>query len=202
MMQNIICENQTISSSSEPILMKPDNGQSKKLSDSQNVSSTTIKRPYGSMPNLTAAITTGGDTAAIQTPTAVTVQPAEVSTEPFPYCPTPIKLANYAGPQMRHYVNAATTVPPAAAEVEIRSPSVSSDRHVSAAPNHDGSGESDAKIRDSACRPRRLWCSMPNIAIHYTDKTLDDTEIECIALMPVSGDSMTYCNGATVTEPR
>jgi len=41
---------------------------------------------------------------------------------------------------------------------------------------------------------------MPNIAIHYTDKTFDDTEIECIAPMPVSGDSMT-CNSATVTEP-
>jgi len=63
-MQNIMSgngENQTLSSSSEPILMKPDNGQSKKVSDSQNVLSTTIKQPYGSMSNLTQAITTGGD---------------------------------------------------------------------------------------------------------------------------------------------
>jgi len=51
MMQNIMSENgenQTLSSFSEPILIKPENGQTKKVSDSQNVSSTTIK-PYGSI---------------------------------------------------------------------------------------------------------------------------------------------------------
>jgi len=169
--------------------MKPQNGQSKKVSASENV--TTIKpRPYGSMPNIAASTTTGDDTAAIQAPTAVEVQ--QVSAEP----------------QTRYYValeNAAVMVPPAvAAEVEIRSPSVSSDdRQVSAGPNHDGSGESDAKGRDFAGRPpRRLWCSMPNIAIHYTDKVFyETTEIDRIApMMLVSRDPLAG-SSTTETEP-
>lgn len=93
---------------------------------------------------------------------------------------------------MRYYialVNAATTVPSAAAEVD--SP---------AEPNHDGSSESDTKSRDFAYRPRRLWCSLPNIGIYYTDNTFDDTEVEYIAPMPVLSDPLTY-SSTTVTEP-
>jgi len=76
------------------------------------------------MPNLTAAaLTTGGDTTAIlQAPTAVTVQP--VSVKPISFDPTPIKFGNYAGPRIHELP---------AAEVENGSPSVSSDRQVSAA---------------------------------------------------------------------
>jgi len=168
--------------------MKP---QLKKVSAASE-NAPTIKRPYGSMPNITASITTAGDdTAAIQAPTAVAVQ-QQVSAEPQ----TRYNIAEL--------VNAAVMVPPAAAgEVESRSPSVSSNRQVSAAePSHDGSGESDAKIRGFAgLPPRRLWCSMPNIAIHYTDKVFyDTTEIECIAPMLVSCDSLTGST-TTVTEP-
>jgi len=56
--------------------MKLKKGLSKTVSASQNVSGMTTKRPYGSMPNLTAAaITIGSDTATIlQAPTAVMVQ--------------------------------------------------------------------------------------------------------------------------------
>ncbi|KAE9544426.1 hypothetical protein AGLY_001605 [Aphis glycines] len=172
----------------EPI-MKP---QLEKVS-AVSENAPTIKRPYGSMPNITASITTAGDdTAAIQAPTAVAVQ-QQVSAEP----------------QTRYnieLVNAAVMmVPPAAraGEVESRSPSVSSNRQVSAAePSHDGSGESDAKIRGFAgLPPRILWYSMPNIAIHYTDKVFyNTTEIECIAPMLVSCDSLTGST-TTVTEP-
>ncbi|CAH1721920.1 unnamed protein product [Aphis gossypii] len=158
------------------------------------------------MPNITASSTTGDDTAAIlQAPTAVEVQ--QVSAEPLAYRPKPIKLANSAGPQTRNYIaleNAAVMVPPAvAADVEIRSPSVSSDRQVFAGPNHDRSSGSDAKGRDFASRPpKKLWCSMPNIAIHYTDKVFyETTEIECIApMMLVSRDSLTG-SSTTETEP-
>jgi len=79
-----------------------------------------------------------------------------------------------------------TAVPPAAAEVENGSPSVSSDRQVTAAePNHD-SGESDAKSQDHGGRSKRLWYSMPNIALHYTENVFYDTEIKCTAPMQVS----------------
>ncbi|CAH1724177.1 unnamed protein product [Aphis gossypii] len=206
-MQNITSENdendKTLQSSSpsaasttEPI-MKPQDGQTEKVSTCENVS--TVKRPYGSMPNLTASITTGDDTAAaVQAPTAaVAVQ--QVSAEP-------LESENCAEPQMGQnvgLVNAAVIVPPAAAAEEdvIRSPSVTSDvRKVSEGPKYDGSGElQDAKtIRDVAVRlPGRLWYSMPNIAIHYTDKVFyDTTEIECIAPTLVSSDSLT-----TATEP-
>jgi len=203
-------ENKTLSLSSvasitETVIKPQDDGQSKTVSAAcQNVS--TIERPYGSMPNISAFITTDGDTTAIQEPTAVAVQ--QVSTEPLENCPKPIKLANYAGPQMWYYielVNAAVMVPPAAAgEAESRSQSVTSDRKVSAAePKHGGSGEWDAKMsRGSACLPpRRLWSSMPNIAIHYTDKVFYETaESECIAPIPVSDDSLTG-SSTTVTEP-
>ncbi|KAF0757528.1 Uncharacterized protein FWK35_00017811 [Aphis craccivora] len=186
-------------------LMKPEDEQTKKVSAaSENIP--TIKRPYGSMSNISASITNGGDTAAIEAPTAVAIQ--QVSAEPLEYCPGSIELANYAGPQMRYYiglVNAAVMVQPAAeGEVEIRSPSVTSDRQVSATePKHDGSGESDAaKIRGFAGRPPRLWCSMPNIAIHYTDKVFYKTaEIECIDQMPVSHESLTDSRTTAVTEP-
>jgi len=187
--------------------MKPEDEQTKKVSAaSENVP--TIKRSYGSMPNISASITNGGDTAAIEAPTAVAVQ--QVSAEPLEYCPGSIELVNDAGPQkMRYYVglvNGAVTVPPAAAaeEVEIRSPSVTSDRQVSAAePKHDDSGESDAaKIRGFDGRRPRLWRSMPNIAIHYTDKVFYKTiEIECIAPVPVSSDSLTGSSATAVTEP-
>jgi len=94
-MQNTTSENEILSSFSavsitdEPISMRPKKGLSKTVSASQNVSGTPIKRPYESMPNLTAAaITIGSDTAAImQTPTAVTIQ--QVFTEPIAFCPTP-----------------------------------------------------------------------------------------------------------------
>jgi len=197
-------ENETLSSSpavpitDEPISMKQENGQLETVSTSQNiVSATTIKRLYGSLPNLTStALTTAGnesDTAAIlQAPTAVTVlQP--VSIEPIAFDPTPIKLENNAG--LRNH-----ELP--TAEVKIRSPSVSSDRlQVSAAiPNSDGSGEPDPKSRGLAGLQKRLWCSMPNIALHYTDKAFYDTKIECTAPMKVSRDSSTR-SSTTVTEP-
>jgi len=151
----------------------------------------TIKRQYGSMPNLTAAaLTTGGDTTAIlQTPTAVTIQP--VSTEPIAFCPTSIELANYAGQQVRELPTA---------KVENGSPSVSSDRQViGAEPNRDGSGESDAKSQDLVGRPKRLWYSLPNIALNYTDNVLYDTDIKCTAPMRVSCGSSTR-SSMTVTE--
>ncbi|XP_050056193.1 uncharacterized protein LOC126549845 [Aphis gossypii] len=205
-MQNITYENDendktlqssspSTASTSEPI-MKPQDGQTEKVSTCENLS--TAKRPYGSMPNLTASITTGDDTAAaVQAPTvAVAVQ--QISAEP-------LESENCAEPQMRENIglmNAAVVVPPAAAAEKdvIRSPSVTSDRKVSEGPKHDGSGElQDAKMsRDFAVRlPGRLWYSMPNIAIHYTDKVFyETTEIECIAPTLVSSDSLT-----TATEP-
>ncbi|CAH1725936.1 unnamed protein product [Aphis gossypii] len=209
--------NKTSSSSSEASitepLTKPEDGHSKEVSaDSENVP--TIKRPYGSMPNISASITNGDDTVAIEAPTAVAVQLLQVSSEPLEHCPAgSLELANHAGPQMQRYniigsANAEVMVPPAAAagEVEIRSPSVTSDRQFSAAEpaKHDGSGESSdaAKSRGGfdGRRPR-LWRSMPNIAIHYTDKVFyKTTEIECIVPVPVSRDSLT--DGATaVAEP-
>jgi len=112
-MQNINkSENETLSSSFvavsiiEPTSMKSQDNQLKKDSASQNVSGTTIKRPYGSILNLTAAaITTGGYTTAIlQTPTAVMVQ--QVSTELIGFCPTLIELANYAGPRIHELLTA------------------------------------------------------------------------------------------------
>ncbi|XP_050058223.1 uncharacterized protein LOC126550502 [Aphis gossypii] len=192
-------EKKTLSSSSEALitecLMKPENGQTKEVSaDSENV--TTIKRPYGSMPNISASITNDGDTAAIEAPAAVAVQ--QVSAKPLEHCPGSTELANYVRPEMQYYVglvNAEVMVSPAATgEDEIRSPSVTSDPPVSVAqPKHDGSGESDAaKFRIFDGRRPRLWCSMPNIAIHYTDKVFYKTaEIECITPMPVSNDSLT-----------
>jgi len=191
-------ENETLSSSSaavsitDPTSIKPQDGQSKTVLASQNLSGMTIKRPYGSMPNLTAtALTTAGDTAAIlQAPTAVTVQP--VSTELIAFGPTPIKSANNAGQRIHKLP---------IAEVEIRSPSISSDRQVSAAePHREGPGESDAKSRDLAGLQKRLWCSMPNIPLHYTDKAFYDTEIECTVPMKVSRDSSSR-SSTTVTEP-
>jgi len=193
-------ENETLSSSSavpitdEPISMKPENGQLKTVSASQNVSATTIKRPYGSLPNLTlTALTTGNESDTVeilQAPTAVTVQP--VSIEPIAFGPTPIKLENNAGLRNDELPTA---------EVKIRSPSVSSDRlQVSAAiPNRDGSGEPDPKSRDLAGIQKRLWRSMPNIALHYTDKAFYDTKIDCTTPMKASRDSSTR-SSTTVTE--
>jgi len=221
--------------------MKPQDIQLKRESASQKVSGMTIKRSYGSMPNLTpVALIIGGDTTAIlQAPTAVTIQ--LVSTEPIAFCPTPIKLTNYARPQMRYHIAlvmrlrlAATfvcgvhwflfrrgpilyldlakgplclpintpliTIPSAAAEVENASPSVSSDRQVTAAePNRDGSGKSDVKSQDLGDRPKRLWYSMPNMALHYTDNVFYDTEIKCTDPMKVSRGSSTR-SSMTVTE--
>ncbi|CAH1726181.1 unnamed protein product [Aphis gossypii] len=212
---NVVSENgdnNTLSLSSASVsitepLMKPEDERTKKVSEaSENVP--TIKRSCESMPNISASITTNGsDTAAIEAPTAVAVQ--QVSTEPLEFCPGSIELANYAGPQIRFYVglvNATVTVPPPAAaeEIEIRSPSVTSDRQVSAAePKHDGSGESDpAKIRGFDGRRPRLWRSMPNIAIHYTDKVFyKTTEIECIAPVLVSSDSLAGSSATAATEP-
>jgi len=165
------------------------------------------------------------------------------TTEPlaFAYCPTPIKLTNYAGPQMRYHIalvlrlrltatfvsgahwflfrrgpilyldpgkgplslpinTPLTTEPSTAAEVENGSPSVSSDRQVTAAePHRDGSGESDAKSQDLGGRLKRLWYSMSNIALRYTDNVLYDTEIKCTAPMQVSCGSSTR-SSMTVTE--
>lgn len=45
-----------------------------------------------------------------------------------------------------------------------------------------------------------LWCSMPNIALHYTDNVFYDTEIERTAPMQVSRDSSTR-SSTIVTEP-
>ncbi|CAH1725877.1 unnamed protein product [Aphis gossypii] len=193
-------EKKSLSSSSEALqitepLTKPDDGQKKEVSIDSEILPT-IKRLYGSMPNISASITNGGDTAAIEEPTAVAVQ--QVSAKPLEHCPGSTELANYVGPEMQYYVglvNAEVMVPPAAAgEDEIRSPSVTSDPPVSVAqPKHDGSGESDAaKFRSFDGRRPRLWCSMPNIAIHYTDKVFYKTaETECITPMPVSPDSLT-----------
>ncbi|CAH1725866.1 unnamed protein product [Aphis gossypii] len=206
-MQNVndVCdnaENKILSSSSsddalitEP-LTKPDDGQRKEVTADTEIVPT-IKRPDGSMPNISASITNDGDTAAIEEPAAVTVQ--EVSAKPLEHCPGSIELANYVGPEMQYYVglvNAEVIVPPAAAgeDDDIRSPSVTSDPLVSAAePKHDGSGELDAaKFRSFDSRRPRLWRSMPNIAIHYTDKVFYKTgETECITPMPVSPDSLT-----------
>ncbi|CAH1738376.1 unnamed protein product [Aphis gossypii] len=97
-------------STSEPI-MKPQDGQTEKVSTCENLS--TVKRPYGSMPNLTASITTDDDTAAaVQAPTAVAVQ--QVSAEPP-------ESENYSEPQMGQnigLVNAAVMVSPEAAAEE------------------------------------------------------------------------------------
>ncbi|KAE9539852.1 hypothetical protein AGLY_005104 [Aphis glycines] len=195
-------ENETLSSSpavpitDEPISMKSENGQLETVSTSQNVSATTTKRPYGSLPNLTStALTTAGnegDTAVIlQEPTVVTVQP--VSVEPIAFGPTPIKSENNAGLQNHELPTA---------EVEIQSPSVSLDRlQVSAViSNRDGSGESGPKSRDHAGLQKRLWKSMPNIALHYTDKAFYDTKIECTVPMKVARNSSTR-SSTTVTEP-
>ncbi|CAH1725874.1 unnamed protein product [Aphis gossypii] len=158
------------------------------------------------MPNISASITNDGDTAAIEAPAAVAVQ--QVSAKPLEHCPGSTELANYVGPEMQYYVglvNAEVMVSPAATgEDEIRSPSVTSDPPVSVAqPKHDGSGESDAaKFRIFDGRRPRLWCSMPNIAIHYTDKVFYKTaEIECITPMPVSNDSLTGGSTTARTEP-
>jgi len=68
-------ENKTLSSSysvasiTETIIKPLQDGQSKIVSAASG-SVTTIKRTYGSMPNLTASITTGDDTAAIEALTA------------------------------------------------------------------------------------------------------------------------------------
>ncbi|CAH1722286.1 unnamed protein product [Aphis gossypii] len=186
-------ENETLSSSpavpitDEPISMKSENGQLETVSTSQNVSATTMKRLYGSLPNLTStALTTAGDesdTAAIlQEPTVVTVQP--VSMEPIGFGPTPIKSENNAGLD------------------ELPTVEVSLDRlQVSAVvPNRDGSGESGPKSRDHAGLQKRLWKSMPNIALHYTDKAFYDTKIECTVPMKVARNSSTR-SSTTVTEP-
>ncbi|KAE9532770.1 hypothetical protein AGLY_009851 [Aphis glycines] len=164
---NVISENgdnTTLSLSSAAVsitgpLMKPEDEQAKEVSADSEILPT-IKRPYGSIPNISAPITNGGDTAAIEAPAAVAIQ--QVSAKPLEHCPGSIELANYVGPEMRYYVglvNAEVMVPPAAAgEVESRSQSVSSDPPVSAA-EHDGSGESDAKMnRGFVGRPSRLWC--------------------------------------------
>ncbi|KAE9539838.1 hypothetical protein AGLY_005090 [Aphis glycines] len=195
-------ENETLSSSpavqtsDEPNEMNPENGQLETVSTSQNVSGMTMKRLYGSLPNLTlTALTTAGnesDTAAIlQEPTAVIVQP--VSLEPVAFDPTPIKSENNTGLRNHEF----PTV-----EVEIQSPSVSLDRlQVSAVvPNRDGSGESGPKSRDHAGLQKRLWKSMPNIALHYTDKAFYDTKIECTVPMKVARNSSTR-SSTTVTEP-
>ncbi|CAH1738066.1 unnamed protein product [Aphis gossypii] len=200
-MQNIdISENETLSSSSaaisitEPTSLKLENDQYKTVSDSQNASpEMTIKGSFGYRPNLTAAaLTPGGDTTAIliQVPTAVTVQP--VSIEPVAFCPTPIELANNAEPQIDELPTA---------EVEIRSPSISSDRQVSTAEsNGDSSGETDAKSRYLAGCPKPLWSSMPNIALHYPDSVSYDTEIKSTTPMRVSRDLSTR-SSTTLTEP-
>ncbi|CAH1713090.1 unnamed protein product [Aphis gossypii] len=185
-------ENETSSSSpavpttDEPTSMTPENGQLETISTSLNVSATTIKRLYGSLPNLTStALTTAGneiDTAAIlQEPTAVNVQP--VSVEPIAIGPTPIKLENNAG--LRNQ--------------ELPTAEVSSDQSATVS-YRDGSGEPDLKSRDLAGLQKKLWHSMPNIALHYTDKTSYDTKIECTAPMKVSHDSSTR-SSMTVTEP-
>ncbi len=159
------------------------------------------------MPNITASMTTNDDTTTIEAPTADD-EVQQVSAEPLDYCPEPIELENNAGMLMQYDIglmNVAEMLPPAAAvgEDEIRSPSVTSDLPVSAAePKDDGSDESDAKIRGFAGLRPRLWCSMPNIAIHYTDKVFYNTaEIECIAQMPVSPDSLTDSITTAMTEP-
>ncbi|CAH1737687.1 unnamed protein product [Aphis gossypii] len=193
-----ISENEILSSSStavsitEPTSLKPENDQSKTVSASQNTSEITIKGSFGYRPNLTAAaLTPGDDTAAIlQAPTAVTVQP--ISIEPMAFCPTPIELANNVELQ----INELPTV-----EVEIRSPSISSDRQVSTAEsNRDSSGETDAKSRYLAGCPKPLWSSMPNIALHYTDSVSYDTEIKFTTPMRVSRDLSTR-SSTTLTEP-
>ncbi|XP_050059693.1 uncharacterized protein LOC126550981 [Aphis gossypii] len=267
-MSNTISENETLSSSSavqisdEPNEMNPENGgQLETVSTSQNVSSTTMKRLYGSLPNSTltalttaAALTTDGDTAAIlQAPTAVTV------IEPITLGPTPIKLENNAGLRNHELSNINTSeneilssspaVPttdeptsmtpendneidtaailqePTAVNVqpvsiepiaigptpiklennaglrnqELPTAEVSSDQSATVS-YRDGSGEPDLKSRDLAGLQKKLWHSMPNIALHYTDKTSYDTKIECTAPMKVSHDSSTR-SSMTVTEP-
>ncbi|CAH1724174.1 unnamed protein product [Aphis gossypii] len=122
------------------------------------------------------------DTAAIlQEPTAVNVQ--SVSIEPIAIGPTPIKLENNAG--LRNQ--------------ELPTAEVSSDQSATVS-YRDGSGEPDLKSRDLAGLQKELWHSMPNIALHYTDKTSYDTKIECTASMKVSHDSSTR-SSMTVTEP-
>ncbi|XP_050060531.1 uncharacterized protein LOC126551401 [Aphis gossypii] len=122
------------------------------------------------------------DTAAIlQEPTAVNVQ--SVSIEPIAIGPTPIKLENNAG--LRNQ--------------ELPTAEVSSDQSATVS-YRDGSGEPDLKSRDLGGLQKKLWHSMPNIALHYTDKTSYDTKIECTAPMKVSHDSSTR-SSMTVTEP-
>jgi len=59
----------------DPILIQPQNDQFKTVAESHNnLSRSTISRPYGSMPDIRVRTTDVGDTAAaIQKPTAVLV---------------------------------------------------------------------------------------------------------------------------------
>jgi len=177
-MQNTISENETLSSSStvpitdESISMKPKKGLSKTVSAIQNVSDTTIKRPYGSMPNLTAAAITIGYLVIRQD-----CDPAGTDccygTAGFHWTDYILSDADWIG-KLRRTTNPRTSVRGSRDPISARLVWSAGfcrrtkpwwlKRIEREEPRFDWSFE-------------RLWCSMPYIALHYTDNVFYDTEI-------------------------
>uniref|UniRef100_A0A2S2P4L2 Uncharacterized protein n=1 Tax=Schizaphis graminum TaxID=13262 RepID=A0A2S2P4L2_SCHGA len=94
-MQNLMTDLKTIEFL---IGKKRKNAQSTKMSENSEYINFITKLYFASMLNIKIT-TSGGDDRS--------VEPQQTLSAPPEYCPSPILLANYAGPQMRRMINVA-----------------------------------------------------------------------------------------------
>jgi len=156
----IDCKITQRAASMETIVKKSQNAQTTKILESSEFSCLIGKLYFRSMPNI-QIITSGGD--------GDSDKPRQNPDAPLEYRPSPILLANYAGPQIRQMiaiVNAAVMAP---AAVEAKSPDPSSSLcHHSDDDTHNERPSDVVSPVEVTGPPARRSVSLPNISISVT----------------------------------